>query len=88
MMRVNEMALSDALATLKDADLPSHLTGPIAAVLALLSPHFYAPASAGPLRRCWSGAWPRRRTPPAPLLHQGAGPLRVPAPRLHRGLPG
>ncbi|WP_331732979.1 hypothetical protein OG613_49040 (plasmid) [Streptomyces sp. NBC_00015] len=43
MMRINEMAPSDALAALKGANLPSDLTGPIAAALALLTPHFYAP---------------------------------------------
>ncbi|MEU5201113.1 hypothetical protein AB0G86_44955 [Streptomyces scabiei] len=43
MIRVNDMAPSDALAALKAADLPSHLTGPIAAALVLLAPHSYAP---------------------------------------------
>lgn len=43
MIRVNDMPPSDALAALKDANLPSRLTGPIAAALALLAPDTYAP---------------------------------------------
>ncbi|MGX1886789.1 hypothetical protein [Streptomyces sp. NPDC055287] len=55
MIRVNDMTPSDALAALNDANLPSHLTGPIAAALALLAPDTYAshadqtPASGTPL---------------------------------------
>lgn len=43
MIRVNDMPPSDALAALKDANLPSRLTEPIAAALALLAPDTYAP---------------------------------------------
>ncbi|MFF8431010.1 hypothetical protein ACF07Y_38935 [Streptomyces sp. NPDC016566] len=43
MTRVNDMPPNDALAALNDANLPSHLTRPIAAALVLLAPDTYAP---------------------------------------------
>ncbi|KOV94620.1 MULTISPECIES: hypothetical protein [unclassified Streptomyces] len=43
MLLINDMTPSDALAELKDANLPSRLIGPIAAALELLAPDTYAP---------------------------------------------
>jgi hypothetical protein len=42
-LRVDDMALADAVAALRDASLPSNLMGPIAPALVLLAPDTYAP---------------------------------------------
>ncbi|WP_327309703.1 hypothetical protein OG730_42445 (plasmid) [Streptomyces sp. NBC_01298] len=44
MLRVDAMAPADAVEALKKACLPSDLIEPIAAALALLAPHIYAPS--------------------------------------------
>lgn len=43
MIRVNDMAPADAVAALKNANLPSSLMEPVAAALVLLAPDTYAP---------------------------------------------